>query len=393
MFNFLHISDIHLNKSFATKDDQLRKTLKRHVRKTFQNAVAYALEHDLDALVIAGDLYDHWHLSVSENKFIQEQFEILNQKDISVFYASGNHDYTSYDSPLRKITYPKNVFTFFEETPKVIDFTSKSGQSYKIVGCGHVLEQEHRNLVKDFPIGMDLGIVHCTIASPLLSGDEGQYLPSTLETLTSKAYGYFALGHVHNHGYLDQNNTIAYAGVLQGLNRNETHEKGGYHVSLTKDGVESKFVSLASLIYDKLEVDLTSITTMDQLYDHLMKHLSLQGHHKNKIYTVTLAGTTKLYRDLKVKGQLEDLKDFLKDHLELIDVVIKDHTKLLYDLESLLKEDSVLKEVLKDIEDIESNLPDLKFLSHSKERLKDFAAHEMKDEIINRFLENINEDH
>ncbi|MCH4888670.1 hypothetical protein EZV73_13840 [Acidaminobacter sp. JC074] len=391
MIRFLHIGDVHINKSFATKDEVLRHKLQRSVIKSFQNAVHYCITQDLDALMIAGDLFDGQHISLKDGEIVRDGFEQLNKAHIQVFYASGNHDYTHYDSKIRHMNYPENVKTFFDDHVDAYDLKDKStGQIYKVVGCGHMIQHETRNLIENFPIGKHIGLCHSMVQSSLTIGDEGDYLPSTIETISSKGYLYFGLGHIHQNGPIDKHETIYYSGSLQGLHSNETGLKGGNLVTINDGSSHVQFVPLAQVLFDKLTVDISGLDHMEKLLDMLQNTLNdYEGDLENVSLELILTGRTKLYRKLSNPHEISDLRELLLDYHHLFDLKIRNKVKTHFDLEAYEKQNSVLGEVLRTIDNMEK-LPSLDYLSD--EELLMEIKDGLKDQVMDYFLEGYDED-
>ncbi|MBI9013927.1 MAG: metallophosphoesterase [Clostridiales bacterium] len=395
MIRLLHISDVHINKSFATKDEVLRHRMQRAVIRSFQNAITYCISNDLDALMIAGDLFDSQQVSLKDGELVKDAFEQLKKHDIKVFYASGNHDFTHYDSKIRHLDYPSNVKTFFGDDVKTYELHDRiTHDIYKVVGCGHVMQHESRPLIENFPVGKHIGLAHSMVASPITKGDEGDYLPSTIDTLTSKGYLYFALGHIHQNGPIDKHETIYYAGALQGLNSNETGVKGGNLVTINDGQVDVKFVALAVMSFEKMDIDITGLDTMDALFESTKVELGeyLKDLEQNKLsIEIKFTGRSKLYKTLKNSHEISDLRLLILDYFSVFDIKIKSDVKTVYDAESYKNKRSVLGEVLKAVDDISINgLPKLNYLS--TEPSSSVMTEGMEDQIMTYFLEGYDED-
>jgi DNA repair exonuclease SbcCD nuclease subunit len=392
MIRFLHIGDVHINKSFATKDEVLRHKLQRAVIKSFQNAVAYCISSGLDALMIAGDLFDSGHVSLKDGEIVRDAFEQLKKHDIKVFYASGNHDYTHYDSKIRQLSFPDNVITFFNDYPEIHELIDEDNNVYKVVGCGHMVQHENRNLIEQFPTGRYIGLAHAMVQSSITKGDEGDYLPSTIETISSKGYHYFGLGHIHQNGFIDKHETIFYSGVLQGLNSNEIGLKGGNIVVIKDNILDVKFVPLCSVIFDKIAVDVTDLTTMEKLLERMQVEIRGYGQEKELeqiSLEITLIGRTKLFRKLQDNHEISDLKSILLEYHHLFDLKIKIAVKTTFDEQLLKGKSTVLGDVLKTISDMQK-LPSLEYLSEETEleHIKDGLS----EQVMDYFLEGYDED-
>ena len=70
----------------------VRQRLREASRVAFRRLVDLALEERVDALLIAGDLFDDERLSFQTERFLLEQLKRLDARDVPVVYATGNHD-------------------------------------------------------------------------------------------------------------------------------------------------------------------------------------------------------------------------------------------------------------------------------------------------------------
>lgn len=393
MFKFLHIGDVHLNKTFATKSEALRRTLHKRLQQAFIQAVQYCIEEKLDALVIAGDLFDQNSLSHQDKIFILEAFESLRKNNVRVLYASGNHDYTCEGSDVAELAYPDNVVTFFSATCMTYDLKAQDGEVYRIAGCGHEVEMESRNLIESFPQGMDLCIAHTMVASPLTKGDEGQYLPSTIETMESKGAKYFALGHVHSGGPINRQGNICYAGALQGLNRNEIGEKGGMLVSIDKDGATFEKVVFSTLVYEKCHIEVSDYQSEELLFDRLLQMLKSKYEQPERMaVSIYLEGKSSLYGQLKSEAYLEDIAEMLIERTDLCHLILKNDTHPIYDAATFIGKKSVLGEILEYSRGLKGELPNINYLSSDTSDLKEWMIRQMEDELMSYFLEGHDED-
>ena len=95
MIRILHTADIHLDsplRSLALRDDALRAQVAAATRGALSRLVDTALSERVDALLIAGDLFDGRQRSARTAAFLLAEFERLRAAGIRVFYIKGNHD-------------------------------------------------------------------------------------------------------------------------------------------------------------------------------------------------------------------------------------------------------------------------------------------------------------
>jgi DNA repair exonuclease SbcCD nuclease subunit len=78
-------------------------------RLAFQRLADLALAERVDAVLIAGDLFDDERLSFQTERFILEQLARLNEVGIPVVYATGNHDPGREGLRSSDLCWPSNV--------------------------------------------------------------------------------------------------------------------------------------------------------------------------------------------------------------------------------------------------------------------------------------------
>lgn len=403
MIRILHIGDVHINKTFATKNRKLRNNLHRSLITSFNNAIQFCIHKKLDALMIAGDLFDSTHLALKDKQVIRDGFEKLNKHDIKVFYSSGNHDFTSYTSSVRNMSYPSNVYTFFDEKYQIYELLDyDTNEVYHIVGCGHSQKNENRNLIRNFPIASEnktIGLVHSMVESRLTIGDEGSYLPSDMQTLKSRKYEYFALGHIHQNGPIDKDERIYYSGVLQGLSSKELGPKGGNLVTLSKNCLEVEFVELAAMRWHSIDIEVDeNIDTIDIMYECIITEIKRKCNSfqfQDLSLEVKLIGKTKLFHSLKDDKHVNDISDVVLEHLDLFDLKIRTkEIKSYYNKEDYIGKKSVLGKVLEETEKLRKNgelsIPEM-LHQNDEEYVKKLLV-DMDDMIMDYFLEDTNED-
>jgi len=405
----LHIADIHLGKSFSTKEESLREFLVNNHKETFRNGIEYAISTNIDGVLIAGDLFENLEFSFRTEKFVVDEFNRLKKAGIPVFYCSGNHDYTSELSAVRKIDYPDNVHLFFDETPKVVEIENR----YRVVGCGHNNRKEGRDLIAEYPRsdkdGIWIGIGHSMIDSILSDGTEGAYMHSSIETLLDKEYDYWALGHIHQSGRIDPRVPAYYSGSMQGLNPKEIGQKGGNLITFSPSGeINVECIQFSPMEWEAVEIKIgDKLETLKDIYDYIFgkinDHLESGGRKANTVLLrVRLTGRHPLATRINESVLLLDYAEEIKLDLDLVHAELISEVKQLYSLEALTSANSILAEMLKSMETEEaletfvSNMGDIKLLNttemeQGKEHyIKDKVA-ESVDAIIGRFMEDMNE--
>ena len=107
-FQFVHTADVHLDSPLATlalRDPELAQLIGGATRKAFVTVIDLCLSEQVDALLIAGDLYDGEQTSMKTARFLSDQVRRLHEAGIATFIIRGNHDAESRIT--RELTLPE----------------------------------------------------------------------------------------------------------------------------------------------------------------------------------------------------------------------------------------------------------------------------------------------
>ena len=366
MIKFIHIGDVHLDTSFHSSDTELRSILRESLKKAFDNVIETCIEEEVNALLIAGDLFDNDKLSFQTEQYLVKAFNRLKGANIQVFYATGNHDPGDKSYRANMIKWPENVNLFKDDNIRGIDLFNKAGEPIaKVVGVGHQSKKEARNLVELFPNSSGelphIGLVHAMVTNAGGIERHDRYLPCTKEDLEDKNYSYWALGHIHIWGKISQNQSIYYSGNLQGRHPRETGEKGGLLVAIDGlNNVNVEFKSFSTIQWEYLSVkDLGSIINYNDLKNYLadkiQNYIASNNIKKRIILRLELEGNCFLKEELQETENLLQLEEDLKYSLNILALEIKvDKLLRLYNTEVFKEGRHVLSKVLTHIEELKS---------------------------------------
>src|SRR5208282_3663780 len=112
-FRFVHTADVHLDSPLSTlalRDPALAELIGGATRKAFAAVIDLCLAEQVDALLIAGDLYDGEQTSMKTARFLADQLRRLHEGGIQTFIIRGNHDAESRIT--RELTLPDSVKVF-----------------------------------------------------------------------------------------------------------------------------------------------------------------------------------------------------------------------------------------------------------------------------------------
>ena len=237
---FVHTADLHLDsplKSLANRDPALADAVRTASRTALARTVDLCLDEAVDALLIAGDLYDGSQRSMHTAAALTREMKRLHDASIPVCVIQGNHDARSHIT--RELALPPNVLTFTGRggTHRIADGRAAvHGVSFS---KPHAPESLLPKFPKPAPDAWNLGLLHTSLAG---SDGHDAYAPCTLEELVNFGYDYWALGHVHKrHVHRADAPAVVMPGNPQGRDMGEDGARGVTLVALA-EGVPATLV-------------------------------------------------------------------------------------------------------------------------------------------------------
>ena len=231
----VHAADIHLDsplRGLDSYDGAPSGDLRGATRRAFVNLVDYCMEEHIDALLLAGDIYDGDWQDFNTGLFFVKQLARLREGGIPVFMVLGNHDAAS--NITRRLKLPDNVSVLSHRSPET---KINETLGLAIHGQSFARRDVTGDLAAAYPASVP-GLLNVGLLHTALSGRAGHelYAPTTQDRLASRGYGYWALGHIHRAEIVSRDPWIVFPGNLQGRSVRETGEKG--FVVLSVDGSE-----------------------------------------------------------------------------------------------------------------------------------------------------------
>jgi len=121
----------------------------------------------------------------------------------------------------------------------------------------------------------NIGVLHTNLAG---ISDHANYAPCSLETLTTKGYQYWALGHVHNRQVLCRDPYIVYPGNIQGRHGKEQGEKSCELVNVSDSfAISLKTIPTSVVPWLEIDLDATTCSSAEEVYESLRNALTKQS--------------------------------------------------------------------------------------------------------------------
>ncbi len=251
----IHCADLHLDSPMESNLSAERaRERKGELRASFARLIRVASEEGIDAILIAGDLFDSTHITKSTEKYVLDLIEA--HPDIKFYYLAGNHDRGSALS--RHESRPENLYLF------------DNGWTHYNLDEVTVIGSERPNLDTLTVDASKLNIV-------LLHGQErsgrGKYAEDVLHMgkLRGKGIDYVALGHIHEYrtAKIDSRCTACYSGCLEGRGFDECGTKGYVLLEIESGKLRHRFVPFATRCLHTVSCDITDAATQLQIEERV----------------------------------------------------------------------------------------------------------------------------
>lgn len=330
---FLHIADVHLDSPFlglSFLPSELFCQIKNAIQLSFEKAVNFAIDHDVDLVLLAGDTFDSIHPTLQSKIFFANQIKRLVDRQIQVVMVLGNHDYSQIDDLLlNESPYFKIIGS--NEQIEQVDFMTKSQYKYRVVGFSYQHNHITEDIIAKYPPKSTsiytIGLAHAGMKQS--SVDQNNYAPFTLNEVKDLNYDYFALGHIHLRQVLSQEPWIVYSGNLQGRHVNEKDAKGFYfgQVDEQSQNTQLQFIDVSPIVWQTVDLTLDEPFKSTTKLCTKIQNLLADNNLRPTLFTLNIIGA-ELLSDAQLdmlndKSMYEELSNNLQYHSLLVKVYYK----------------------------------------------------------------------
>lgn len=308
------------------------------LRDVISAVLRRAKDWPADAVLIAGDLFEHERVGRGTVAFLREQFEAI--RPIPIFISPGNHDPFVLSSPYATEAWPANVHIF--RTPQWSEVALKNAP-LTVHGFAFDGPDISHNPFGELQVVED-GRVHVVVAHGSERGRQpagkNAYAAFDAEQFAQPGLHYAAFGHFHAFTPIETSSTVmAYSGAPEGHGFDEAGPRHYLEVEIGpgKGGAYQTSVRpvMSSRVqYAEEAIDCTSMTNSHQLIEELRGLARTAG--QPLIMRAVLTGEC---AD-SLRAELATVHDAVGDafaHLEF-----EDQTRPNEDLDTLAREDTSL---------------------------------------------------
>ncbi len=310
----IHCADLHLDsKMTANLSYEKAKERKAELLITFNNMIRYAVEQSINAIIIAGDLFDTKNTSATARNTVYEA--IRNHPNIIFYYLKGNHDADVFLSRLETI--PDNLKMFSD---RWVSYIVNENTYNNIIITGIELDKNNTGSASD-----TLTLDHNKFNIVVLHGQEMEHQTKdraeviALRSFRNKGIDYMALGHLHSYKEvaLDARGVYCYPGCLEGRGFDECGEHGFVLLTINEETKECKrsFIPIARRELCSITIDISTLLTTPEILSHIRETLQRKQLSCSSLVKIVLTGQVSLECEKDIDYMAKELENdyyFLK---------------------------------------------------------------------------------
>ena len=268
----IHTADIHLDASFAATGmpPAFGNRRRQRLREVLVRILHRARDWPADAVLIAGDLFEHERVTRDTVAFLLDAFREL--APIPVFIAPGNRDPYLPSSPYASELWPEQVHIF--RTP---NWEAHALEHLPLTVHGFAFDgaEVSSNPFGTLEVPAD-GRIHVALGHGAERGHQppGKPACAPFDAAQAAAPGlhYLALGHCHEYCRIETPDTLmAYCGAPEGHGFEEAGSRHYLEIEIRQEdtGVHAELtpVSAAHTVYTTYTLDLTGFSEINAVVE------------------------------------------------------------------------------------------------------------------------------
>ena len=254
----IHCADLHLDSNMTSNlpADKARER-RAELLSTFGRMIGFAEENSVDAIIIAGDLFDKKNISRTAKNIVYDA--VTKHPGIVFYYLRGNHDADGFLSSFEEI--PANLKLFGDEWTAY--------ETGKITITGAEMTGGHRRLCGSLsldPYKFNIVVLHGQ-ETENRSSDSPESID--LRELRGRGIDYLALGHIHAYkdARLDSRGRYCYPGCLEGRGFDECGDHGFVLLDIDeeKNTYSADFIPFARRRLYEIKADISGCMTTPEI--------------------------------------------------------------------------------------------------------------------------------
>ena len=193
---FAHLADVHLDSAFAFLPADLGRERRRRIQEALRAAVEHALAQQVDAIFIAGDLYEHERWTPDTSEFLRTL--LAEAAPTRVYIAPGNHDWYGPKSVYERRDWTPNVHIFDEDRLKPVELEN----GLTLWGGAHRAPANTDDFLERFHVdrgGVNVALFHGSEQSTFMFQGQGKvpHAPFRAAEIEEAGLAHAFCGHFH----------------------------------------------------------------------------------------------------------------------------------------------------------------------------------------------------
>ena len=277
MLSILHLADLHLGAAYSFLSSEKSEKVKESQFAALKQAIDYANEQEVNAILIAGDLFDQ---PIPQSEVVHRTFSILSKANCCVLISPGNHDYLCAQSPYLTVKRPDCVYVF--SSPTLTPFPI--GDIGVVWGAAFCDQSASIPLDVDLiPDKYNLLLVHSDLNT------KSSYNPLSSIDFKTSGFDYAALGHNHTYSGMHRAGKTIYAcpGSPCSTGADDTGKKG-FLFGQIGEQTKFRFIPSVGMEFHQLKIDFTSLMS-DRMLQQVLTPM-IPKNHANSCATLELTG-------------------------------------------------------------------------------------------------------
>lgn len=278
MPTIIHLADAHIGAAYDNLPEAVAEECRQAQMRCLENVISRAVNSNIDAILIAGDLFD---MPTPPLSLADQVFTILSQAACPVLIAPGNHDYLHPGSPYVTQHLPDNIHVF--QDSRLEAYTLADGSLVWGAAFTDMSAMIPLDVVPD-PRQCNILLVHADLLA------NTAYNPLTREQLQSSGFTYAAVGHNHAYTGIRHAGYTSYAspGCLMGRGLHEPDKRGYLCGTVTVSSVHMDFCSAGGVDFLALTQSMQDIVN-DAALSRAISML-IPENHAHACASLTLTG-------------------------------------------------------------------------------------------------------
>ena len=321
---FVHAADLHLDSPFRGIRNQapthVADALSSATFDAYRNIINLCVQERVDALLVAGDIYDGADRSLRAQLRFVQGLRQLDEAGVRSFICHGNHD--PLDGWEARLDLPAGCVRFGPEVEGFPVFPDEPERAM-VHGVSYPTREVRENLTPHFAgtgtgPGFNIGLLHANVGG---NPDHDSYAPCSVSDLAGAGLDYWALGHVHTRQTLrERDPVIVYPGNPQGRHPNELGARGVYLVEVDDHGAaQLDFRPMDLVRWETLSLDIGPLDTEQALIDAvngLAEEALGDAQGRSVVARLELTGRGHLHRNLRNGDAAEAIREQLNEQYD-----------------------------------------------------------------------------